>query len=148
MHAFHAHPDRANLKKIIENYRMTAHDACLVTMHSYGERTYLLGGDASKKVFNRLIRERPIRANYFKLPHHGSIKNMSDRILREVAPDIAIISHGNARFGRAKDPHPNQAVLDLLVNRNITILVTNDVIKNSRVVVAKTPYSTSYLEME
>lgn len=145
---FNLHPDKTHLNRVVENYRMTAHDACIVTMLSHGDKTYLLSGDASKSVFYRLIKEYPIQADYFKVPHHGSKNNLNDRILRHVDPRYAIISHGNGRFGLARDPHPNQVVLNLLNKRNIKILVTNDVIKNGSVVWHKIPHSTADLEIE
>lgn len=153
MSTFNRHPDKTNLNKIINQYKMTAHDACLVVMLEYEGKSYLLSGDASKKVFYRLIQKQSnqkqsIRANYFKIPHHGSDKNLDDTILQHVSPKIAIISHGNAKFGRAKDTHPNKKVLKLLANKHIQTLVTNDVIKNGSVVLKKTPYSTSDLEIQ
>lgn len=91
----------------------------------------LLTGDASKKVFNRLIREgKDISATYLKMPHHGSKHNMNKKILSEISPKVAIISHNNGHFGAAKDTHPNQEILELLYNEKIKILLTNDVKKD------------------
>ena len=97
-----------------------------------GQKSMLLTGDASKKVFKRLIRENPksISAYYLKMPHHGSRHNMDEAILDSIKPRTAIISHNNGHFGKAKDSHPNQEVLDMLADRNIKLLITNDVIKN------------------
>lgn len=148
MQAFNGHPDRATLKRLVDGYQMTAHDACLVTMLLNEDKRYLLGGDASKKVFYRLIKTRSIHANYFKLPHHGSDKNLDGTILQNVDPDFAIISHGNGKFGNARDTHPNRTVLDLLSGQKIPVLLTNDVIKNGKVVLQKTPYSTADVEIE
>ena len=52
-----------------------------------------------------------------------------------------IISHDNRRFGRAKDSHPNQEVLDLLQSEHVNILITNDVVKNGIIVMQKQRHS-------
>lgn len=150
MDAFNRAPNKQQLNAILYKYNETAHDACLVMRLIKHEKSYLLSGDASKKVFYRLIKTNKmmLHADYFKIPHHGSDKNLDDKILREVDPQIAIISHGNAKFGRATDTHPNQHVLDLLNNRKICVLVTNDVIKKGVVKLYKRKYCNNDLEIE
>lgn len=130
---FNMERSRKVLKKIYKNYVKCTHDVCLVMKMCYpGEKSMLLTGDASKKVFKRLIRENPkaISAYYLKMPHHGSKHNMDEAILDSINPRSVIISHNNGRFGKAKDSHPNQEVLDMLADRSIKILITNDVVKN------------------
>lgn len=130
---FNMERSRKVLKKIYKNYVKCTHDVCLVMKMCYpGEKSMLLTGDASKKVFKRLIRENPkaISAYYLKMPHHGSKHNMDEAILDSINPKSVIISHNNGRFGKAKDSHPNQEVLDMLADRSIKILITNDVVKN------------------
>lgn len=148
MSTFNCYPSKTNLNNIIKQYKITAHDACIVTRLFHEGESYLLSGDASKSVFYRLIQNGSIHADYFKIPHHGSSKNLDEKILQYISPKIAIISHGNAKFGQAKDTHPNQKILDLLTKKKIKILVTNDVVKNGKVVLKKTPYSTKDLEIE
>lgn len=130
---FNMEGSRKVLKKIYKNYVKCTHDVCLVMKMCFpGQESMLLTGDASKKVFKRLIRENPksISAYYLKMPHHGSRHNMDEAILDSIKPRTAIISHNNGHFGKAKDSHPNQEVLDMLADRNIKLLITNDVIKN------------------
>lgn len=130
---FNMEGSRKVLKKIYKNYVKCTHDVCLVMKMCFpGQKSMLLTGDASKKVFKRLIRENPksISAYYLKMPHHGSRHNMDEAILDSIKPRTAIISHNNGHFGKAKDSHPNQEVLDMLADRNIKLLITNDVIKN------------------
>lgn len=130
---FNMEGSRKVLKKIYKNYVKCTHDVCLVMKMCFpGQKSMLLTGDASKKVFKRLIRENPksISAYYLKMPHHGSRHNLDEAILDSIKPRTAIISHNNGHFGKAKDSHPNQEVLDMLADRNIKLLITNDVIKN------------------
>lgn len=89
-------------------------------------------------MFNRLIREKKdITASYLKMPHHGSKHNMNKKILDKINPQVAIISHDNGHFGKAKDTHPNTEILNLLSQKNIEILLTNDVVKDGITVIKK-----------
>lgn len=129
---------RHNLRKIYRNYVKCTHDVCVVLRTSFDNETFLLAGDASKKVFNRLIREgKDISAAYLKMPHHGSKHNMNAKILNKIRPKTAIISHDNGHFGASKDTHPNQEILNLLQKKKIRILITNDVIKNNMTIMEK-----------
>lgn len=128
---FNNKPIRKNLQKIYNNYVSCTHDLCVVLMARYPEGTFLFTGDASKKVFYRLLEEeKDISADYLKVPHHGSKENLDEQILKKILPKVAIISHNNGRFGKAKDTHPNMEVLTLLQEKDIEILITNDVVKN------------------
>ena len=140
---FNATGSRKCMRKIYKNYVKCTHDICTVLWMKFGsEPSVLLAGDASKKVFERLIREgKAISADYLKMPHHGSRHNMNRKILRQINPETVIISHDNRRFGRAKDSHPNQEVLDLLQSEHVNILITNDVVKNGITVMQKQRHS-------
>lgn len=127
---FNRSGSRKILKKIYKNYGKYTHDVCTVLRINYQNKSMLLTGDASKKVFRRLISEKQdISSYYLKMPHHGSRKNIDEDILVHINPKVAIISHNNRRFGKAKDSHPDQEVLNMLIRRGIKILITNDVIK-------------------
>lgn len=123
-------PERKSVSKVYSKFLKASHDVSLVLKLEYGDKSMLATGDASKKVFNRLINEHEdISATYLKVPHHGSKKNISEKILDAISPQKAIISHNNRKFGNAKDSHPNIEVIDMLRAKKIKILVTNDVIK-------------------
>ena len=130
---FNNEPNRNNMGKIYDNYGNYTHDYCTVLRLSYNYTNFLLTGDASKKVFRRLIDSGcNIQADYLKMPHHGSSNNIDADILDAINPKVAIISHKNGKFGKAEDPHPNIKTIDLLRSRNIDILVTNDVKKSDK----------------
>lgn len=139
---FNSAPKRETLRAIYKDFIKCAHDACMVLRANYWDKIFLLAGDASKKVFNRLISEgTDISADYLKMPHHGSIQNISKGILDKIQPDAAIISHNNRRFGKAKDTHPNMKVLNILQEKGIRIMLTNDVYKNGKMYMRKASYS-------
>ena len=139
---FNAKSNRRNLQQIYSEYAKNTHDVCMVLKTNFNGETMLLAGDASKKVFNRLIKEgTDISASYLKMPHHGSKYNMNQKILNKINPRVAIISHDNGHFGRSEDTHPNQEVLNLLSSKNINVLITNDVVKNGVTIMDKHRYN-------
>ncbi|MBR4657552.1 MAG: hypothetical protein IKO68_13550 [Oscillospiraceae bacterium] len=128
---FNAAPNRENLRVVYECFQKCSHDMCMVLKVEFLDKTFLLTGDASKKVFNRLIENgSDLSADYLKMPHHGSIKNISIDILRRIHPKAVIISHNNRRFGKASDTLPNTEVLAALEKLGIQIMLTNNVCKN------------------
>lgn len=137
MQEFNENPTRGRLRKVHCQFQGKVHDTCIVLRAEY-ENTFLFTGDASKRVFKRLMKKgKDIKATYLKVSHHGSVQNIDLHILRAINPKTAIISHGNRSFGRAKDFHPNIKVLEMLQKENVKILLTNDVIKNNVVVMKK-----------
>ena len=148
--AFHHKPTRKRLSKIYRQYIKCCHDTCLVLRCEEKNFSFLLTGDASKKVFKRLIcSDELIYSQYLKVPHHGSKKNLTNKILSYINPKVAIISHNNGRFGKAKDSLPNQEILDMLMKRNTKILITNDVIKNGKIIMKRKNHcSDSYIEIK
>ena len=128
---FNEHPTESKLLKLIENKELKEHQSCMVFRYCHGEDTFLFGGDADISVWERLIQSgKDISAVYLKVPHHGSKKNLNEKILKAIHPKVAIISHGNRKFGNAKDPHPNREVLKLLEKNSVKIISTNDIIKS------------------
>lgn len=135
---FNNKASRENLRKIYKNYVKCTHDVCVVLKTSFDNVPFLLTGDASKKVFRRLIGEgKDISATYLKMPHHGSKHNMNGEILKKINPQTAIISHDNGHFGKSEDTHPNQKILNLLTKNKVRILITNDVIKGNEIIMKK-----------
>lgn len=142
---FNAKSTRENFRRIYKDYVKCTHDVCIVLKTFFEDEKMLLTGDASKKVFKRLIREgKDLSASYLKMPHHGSKHNMDKKILRKISPEVAIISHDNGHFGAAKDTHPNQEILELLQSENIKILLTNDIVKNSITIMNKSNHNKDY----
>lgn len=118
------------ISKIRDSFRSHVHDSCIVLKTNYYGHSMLLTGDASIKVFKRLLKEkRDISAYYLKLPHHGSKGNYDREIIDAINPKVIIISHDNGLFGRATDPHPNIDVIKDIEDDYI-IMLTNDVVKN------------------
>ena len=114
---------------------LTANDASLVFRYERSGVSWLFTGDASQAVFDRLIAEnKNISANFLKVPHHGSAKNLTDNILRKINPKYAIVSHNNRKFGRALEAHPASFVIDMLDAAGVETFYTNPVIKNGKII--------------
>lgn len=140
--SFNNNPTRENMRVLYDSFVKYTHDACLVLKAEYEGKIFLLTGDASKKVFYRLIdKNADISADYLKVPHHGSKHNLDEKILNSIKPHYAIISHKNRKFGNSKDSHPNMEVLELLSKHNVEILLTNNVIKEDITVMEKSKHS-------
>ena len=135
---FNSIPDLKKAKQLRKAFQETSHDVCVVLMSNIDNQNILLTSDASIHVFERLLREGvSIQSKYLKAPHHGSIKNINRDILNAIQPEVVIISHGNKKFGRSKDSHPNIELLKLLANMNIRVLSTRDIIKENIIVFSK-----------
>jgi hypothetical protein len=100
----------------------------------------LFTGDADKSVFNRLIKDGSLpTSEILKVPHHGSRHNLSPKILKVIAPQIALVSHDNGKFGRAVDPHPNLQTIQWLNHscRIHNVYYTNDVWKQGSILAGR-----------
>lgn len=129
---------RAKIEKVFARFlEYDANKISIVSLHTgCSIQPILMTGDADKSVFNRLIKKgSSIKANILKVPHHGSKKSIGYRILTKIDPQIAIVSHNNGLFGKAKDPHPNKEVINALNRLKIKTYYTNDVIKDGKVIV-------------
>lgn len=89
-----------------------------VVLHlSYGNFDVLLPGDISTKIESQLdLKDVEI----LKVAHHGSKYSTSEEFLKEVDPELAIISVGRNSFG-----HPTKEVIERLSSQNIKTLRTD-----------------------
>lgn len=88
----------------------------------HGDIAFLFTGDIGRETEDELLlAEAPLRADVLKVAHHGSSGSTSEAFLREVSPQIAVISVGeNNDYG-----HPSARTLDLLEESGVTILRTD-----------------------
>lgn len=137
-------PVNINFSKIYEKVKLTVNDCSIVNTYNYTENKKIVSdslftGDASTKIFDRLLANNKLkRINILKVPHHGSKENLNQNIVDFLNPDIAIVSHNNLK-GNGKDTHPNREVIDILRNKGINTLYTNDVKKKIRGYNIKSP---------
>lgn len=93
----------------------------VVAKFSYKDISFLFTGDIEKEAQKIIKNDKNLKSNVIKIPHHGA-KNAADaEFLKQVAPEIAIISAGkNNSYG-----HPSKEYLDILRNQNIDIYRTD-----------------------
>jgi len=95
----------------------------IVFILRYGSTSMLFAGDAEEAAHQAMLASRPdrLKADIYKVGHHGSDNATTAAWLDAIRPRTAVISCGLAnRFG-----HPKPATIALLHERNIPILRTD-----------------------
>lgn len=89
---------------------------------THGENTFLFTGDIESKA-EEDIQEMgfDISAKVLKVPHHGSSTSSKKKFLRAVGGQYAVIEVGAPNTHN----HPNDKVVERLVNNNYTVLRTD-----------------------
>ncbi|MEN6338895.1 MAG: ComEC/Rec2 family competence protein [Clostridiaceae bacterium] len=99
-------------------------DTSYILRVTYQNTSLLLTGDATQVAEKLALKALPnsyFQADVLKVGHHGSSDSTGTKFLDTVNPSIAIISCGvNNEYG-----HPDQALLDRLTERNITVYRTD-----------------------
>jgi beta-lactamase superfamily II metal-dependent hydrolase len=97
-------------------------NASIVIRLTYGRVSFLFTGDAeSEEEAAILASGAALRSTVLKVGHHGSRDSTGDAFLAAVAPQIGVISAGEAnRFG-----HPQREVLERLEQVGVQVLRTD-----------------------
>lgn len=82
----------------------------IVLLLTNGVHSYLLAGDSTPEVLVDALcdysMDNPLRLDLFKLPHHGSYKNITQEILKRIiCSDYAVLTDGNVHY------HPNKKMM-------------------------------------
>lgn len=95
-------------------------DTSIVLKATYQNVSFLLTGDASTKVEEKLNKE-DLQSTVLKVSHHGSATATNEAFLNTVNPKYAVISVGvNNKY-----EHPHTTVLNTLASHNITTYRTD-----------------------
>lgn len=88
---------------------------------TYGSHSFLFTGDAEKEVEEQLLDYGyDLKADVFKLAHHGSSTSNSYEFMDVVNPEFAVISYGvDNSYG-----HPHDETVEMLEEKNITYYST------------------------
>jgi competence protein ComEC len=93
--------------KQIRGSESDANNNSVVLRVAYGNVSFLMTGDMEREE-RRSVGKFP-RANVLKLAHHGSSNGSDEKMLREVSPDVVILSYGRGNsYGH---PHPEVTAL-------------------------------------
>lgn len=103
----------------INNETKNLNNSSIVIQMNYLEQSYLFMGDSEKDVENS---RNWNKVNVLKVGHHGSNTSSTEGFLKQIRPQIAIISVGlNNRYH-----HPSTEVLNRFENLNTTIYRTDE----------------------
>ena len=95
-----------------------SNDTSIVAKLIFSENSFLFTGDITKSVEKEL---GSVDSDILKVSHHGSKTSSGEEFIKEVSPEIAVISAGKDNsYG-----HPHQEVLDVLNKYDINILRTD-----------------------
>lgn len=94
----------------------TENNNSVVMMMTYKEKKILFMGDMELEGEEILVKKYNMDADVLKVGHHGSITSSTEELIKEVSPDIAIISVGD-RF----DSLPSKEVLNRLNESTVYI---------------------------
>ena len=108
-----------------------SNDTSIVSHLVFGKNSFLFTGDISKEAEKELLihinscsnscKFAILDSDVLKVAHHGSKTSSSEEFLKEVSPEIAVISVGKSNsYG-----HPHQEVLEILTKYGIKILRTD-----------------------
>jgi len=79
--------------------------ASIVMKFDYGETSLLLTGDIDQKIEEMLVSEfdDKLKSSVLKCAHHASSAANTEKFLRAVAPEIAIVSTGPSKYNYPSD---------------------------------------------
>jgi beta-lactamase superfamily II metal-dependent hydrolase/tetratricopeptide (TPR) repeat protein len=94
-----------------------ANGSSIAVIVDYDDERWLLAGDAHSDVllaglqrYGAAVGERPVRLDGFKLPHHGSARNITRDLLAAIDCQQFLVSTDGSYF-----KHPDPACIDLIV---------------------------------
>ena len=90
---------------------------------TYGDAKFLFMGDAEALNEREIVDAGyDVNADVLKLGHHGSSTSSTEKFLKEVSPDYAVISCGKGNsYG-----HPHDEIVERCNNLNIKMLRTDN----------------------
>ena len=102
-------------------------DASIAIRFAYGNRSFLLMGDALSTTEKELMDSSlSIRADVLKTGHHGKSDATNKKFLKSVQPKYAVICCGESEEGDEAG-EPSSKVLELLEDFNVKTLRTDEV---------------------
>ena len=101
-------------------------DASIAIRFAYGNRSFLLMGDALSTTEKELMDSTlSIRADVLKTGHHGKSDATNKKFLKAVQPSYAVICCGESEEGDEAG-EPSSKVLELLADFNVKTLRTDE----------------------
>lgn len=100
-----------------------ANNYSIVIKLTYKENSFLFTGDAEKISEDEILNKGyDLKCNLIKIGHHGSSSSTSDKFLKAVSPDYAVICVGKDNSYN----HPKKSVMDRLKKNEIKVYRTDE----------------------
>ena len=104
---------------IIKNYTphgKSDNENSILTLVSYGDFDALFMGDGGVEAYEQVKKDMKISGDleFFKVGHHGARGVVSDEMVKELNPQVSVISTGKNFYG-----HPNITTLDTLRHSDV-----------------------------
>lgn len=98
-------------------------DYSIALLLTHGENTFLFTGDAQETSEKEMLKNGlDIDADVYQVGHHGSYSSSSERFLKEVTPEYAVISCGEGNdYG-----HPHAEVMNRLRAFGVEVFRTDE----------------------
>lgn len=105
------------------DYGSNINDCSVGLMLQHGEKRFLFTGDAEEEAEEDMLQNGiSLKADVYKVAHHGSRSATTEEFLRQAAPSEAVISCGEGnRYG-----HPHAEVLNRLRMAGISVRRTDE----------------------
>jgi len=105
-----------------EENRQTDNENSLVLYTELGGKSWLFTGDIGKETEVKIKQNYPsLNVDMLKVGHHGSNTSTDSIFIKEVRPEVALISAGvNNRYG-----HPTDEVIETLAKNDVIIYRTD-----------------------
>jgi competence protein ComEC len=88
-------------------------NSCVIKVSDTHETSLLLSGDISSKIEQQLLIQFPkLSANILQVPHHGSKTSSSEAFLKQLSPEIAVVSAGYLNRWRMPTVEVQQRYVD------------------------------------
>ncbi|MBH0228825.1 S-layer homology domain-containing protein [Halobacillus yeomjeoni] len=96
-------------------------DSSIVLKVSHGAIDFMLTGDAPTEVEQELVRTYNVEAEILKVGHHGASNSTAAAFVKEVDPEVGILSYGSNSYG-----HPTSSVVERLWSAGVKLYSTCD----------------------
>lgn len=105
-----------------DNYE-DANNYSIVIKLTYKENSFLFAGDAEEILENEILNKGyDLKSDLIKIGHHGSSSSTSDKFLKAIEPDYAVICVGKDNSYN----HPKKSVMDRLKKYGIKVYRTDE----------------------
>lgn len=105
-----------------DNYE-DANNYSIVIKLTYKENSFLFAGDAEEISENEILNKGyDLKSDLIKIGHHGSSSSTSDKFLKAIEPDYAVICVGKDNSYN----HPKKSVMDRLKKYGIKVYRTDE----------------------